>query len=402
MFHEPLQMKYYVVAMTRQPPFWLEIDPTGALLDGLFPNIGPKLDALTQISSQAIHVFQYNPSNPYSMQGSLIVQRQLSSTLVAEVGYVTTKGVHLPGRDDWAVPVASTVNGQTFYPADAPYVNPTFSRLNYYDTHAKSRYNALKATVTKRASNGLHFQGAYTLSKSMDTESATVLGELAGTSAINPYNANMDWGPSDFNTTHVFTGSVSYQLPFGKNLHGAAGAVVNGWQLSSILTMTGGRPFSVSSPGTLTHAKTLLAGRPDLIGGGNNNPVFGGNEMDHVTKWFDPTQFVPQQKGFYGNLGRNTLIGPKFTKVDFSGVKEFKLGGQRTAQLRIECFNLFNRVDLSNPSSTTLFNAAGARIASVGSITSHQAAPDRGKSPCGWPSRTLHRRGALGAPLRCD
>src|SRR6185503_10439109 len=75
MFHEPLQMKYYVVAMTRQPPFWQEIDPSASQLVGLFPNVAPKLEELTRVAPQAIHVFQSNPKNPYSMQGSVIVQR---------------------------------------------------------------------------------------------------------------------------------------------------------------------------------------------------------------------------------------------------------------------------------------------------------------------------------------
>jgi hypothetical protein len=141
--------------------------------------------------------------------------------------------------------------------------------------------------------------------------------------------------------------------------------LVRGWQVAGIVTATTGTPFSAGSNPALTH--TLVRGgaaRPDLVSGGDNNPILGGIDL-----YFDPTQFVRQQAGFYGTLGRNTLVGPNLRTVDASLIKNVPLGGARRFQLRAEMFNILNRANFALPAST-LFNASGARVGTAGRITS--------------------------------
>jgi hypothetical protein len=256
------------------------------------------------------------------------------------------------------------VDGETFFPPTSnTYLNPNYTRLHYYDTSAASWYHALKTTLTKRFSAGLHFQGAYTWSKSLDTESATVAGELGGTAVMDPYDPTRDWGPSAFHAGHVFTASASYQLPWGNALQGVAGALARGWQVSGIVSAAGGSPFTVGSDAQLTHTLHRTGSqRPDLIPGGDNNPILGGPDL-----YFDPMQFVPQARGFLGDVGRNTLVGPGLFKLDISVVKELPLGGHRNIQVRAEVFNATNRTNFGQPESV-LFNARGARLASAGRI----------------------------------
>jgi hypothetical protein len=162
----------------------------------------------------------------------------------------------------------------------------------------------------------------------------------------------------------VFSGSFSYELPWGRNLTGVRGALAGGWQVSGIVTAMGGVPFTVSSNAALTHPLDRGgAPRPDLVPGGDHNPILGGTEQ-----YFDPTQFVPQQRGFLGNLGRNTLVGPGLARVDLSAIKQWSLGGGRSVQVRAEAFNITNRANFALPSAT-LFNANGARLAAAGRIT---------------------------------
>jgi hypothetical protein len=363
LFHEPITMKSYVVAMARLPPYWTEIDPSRAQLVGTFPDMTPHLDRLTREAPQAIHVFEYEPNNAYAIQGSLSVQRQLAPNFVVEVGYLGTRGIHLLGRKDWAVPERAVVDGESFFAPTANYVNPNFTRLHYYDTSAESWYHALRLSASKRFSDGLHFQTAYTWSKSLDTESATVGGELEGTSVIDPYDPKRDWAPSDFHAAHVFTGNASYLLPWGGDLRGVAGGFARGWQVSGVVTLSTGRPFTVSSNSQITHALMLAGNRPDLAPGGNLNPVLGGPEQ-----YFDPLQFVPQRRGFFGDVGRNTLVGPGLVKLDFSVVKNVAFASDRRLQVRLEAFNVTNRANLAQPAAT-LFNARGSRLATAGRIT---------------------------------
>jgi hypothetical protein len=365
-FHQPLAMKDYAVTMNRQPPFWSDVDPVAADRVGLWPDLTPHLPRLREVAPQSIQVFTYNPRNPYSIQASLNVQRQLSQNLVVDIGYTGSHGENLVIRKHWDVPERVVVDGRTFFPATAPLLNPGFTRFHFYETEGTSWYHAFKATVTKRFSDGLHFQSAYTWSKAMDITSSAVAGELEGNTTVNdPWDPVFtDWGLANFHTAHVFTGSVSYRLPWGEDLAGIAGALARGWQVSGIFTAKGGTPFTAGSNTQLTR-NYLRAGtpRPDLIPGGNNNPILGGYEQ-----YFDPMQFVPQQPGYLGDLGRNTLIGPGLAKLDLSVVKEMSLGGHRNLQLRAEVFNVFNRANFGQPSST-LFNANGSRIGAAGRIS---------------------------------
>jgi hypothetical protein len=199
----------------------------------------------------------------------------------------------------------------------------------------------------------------------MDTLSAVLSGELASSSPMDSWDPDRDWGLADFHVQHVFSGNFAYELPWGTNLQGFAMHLVRGWQIAGIITATTGTPFSAGSNPALTH--TLVRGgaaRPDLVSGGNNNPILGD-----INLYFDPTQFVRQQAGFYGTLGRNTLLGPGLQTVDVSVIKNLPIGGSRKLQFRAEMFNILNRANFALPAAN-LFNASGARVGTAGRITS--------------------------------
>ena len=92
---------------------------------------------------------------------------------------------------------------------------------------------------------------------------------------------------------------------------------------------------------------TREALRADLIPGGDTSPVLGGPDQ-----YYDPTQFVNSQIGFFGNLGRNTLISPGLATVDFSVFKDFQISEGSNLQFRTETFNLFNRANFATPDMT--------------------------------------------------
>ena len=255
------------------------------------------------------------------------------------------------------------MNGESFFAPNAPFVNPNFTRLNFYDTSAKSKYHALQGNCGAALLRWPAFPGVLYLVGVTDTQSATLSEELGDTTTLDAFHPERDWGLSDFHVAHSFTANFGYVLPFGKSLTGISGAVLSGWQLSGIFTATTGFPFTVTSSGALTHPAIVDPSRPDLAPGGNSNPILGGPDL-----YFDPTQFVVQRTGFHGNVARNTLIGPGFSKLDMSLMKDFRVGGARTIQLRLESFNLLNRTNFGLPAAD-LFDAQGRRIGTAGRIT---------------------------------
>ena len=89
-------------------------------------------------------------------------------------------------------------------------------------------------------------------------------------------------------------------------------------------------------------------------------------------RYFDPTAFVEPgtlvQPGYFGNLGRNTMIGPGLANVDVSLFKNTSLTERVNLQFRVEAFNFFNRANFRLPDNT-LFRTSGARNPTAGRIT---------------------------------
>ena len=90
-------------------------------------------------------------------------------------------------------------------------------------------------------------------------------------------------------------------------------------------------------------------------------------------QWFDPTAFVLQPAGTFGNVGRNELIGPDLRTVDLSLSRDMALSrfGSRTRlEFRLEIFNLFNRANFGPPSLIAFAGTADgeAPLASFGQI----------------------------------
>jgi hypothetical protein len=53
--------------------------------------------------------------------------------------------------------------------------------------------------------------------------------------------------------------------------------------------------------------------------------------------------------GSFGNAGRNVLEGPGYQNVNLALLKQLPLSARARLQLRVEAFNLLNRVNLDLP-----------------------------------------------------
>src|SRR5581483_1153873 len=110
--------------------------------------------------------------------------------------------------------------------------------------------------------------------------------------------------------------------------------------------------------------------RPDWIGGRSFKSIIHPGNPD---QYFDGSAFVLPPPQFYGNLARNTFIGPGLLNLDLSLQKNLRLPFREGTQLefRAESFNLFNRANFAIPSALQVLNATTRRpIGSAGRITS--------------------------------
>jgi hypothetical protein len=175
------------------------------------------------------------------------VARALNDDVAVTVGYVNSIGRNLPVLIDVnLVPSGATLaDGRPIFSTGR--VDPTFNRINMFQSIGESTYNALTATLTKRMSHGWLTQATYTLARGVDN------APLTGTYVVgsqddrvsDPTNLDRDKGVTPFNQTHTFSVSTVFAPTVGGS--GLGAAVLNNNQLGVILQANSGLPFNIRS-----------------------------------------------------------------------------------------------------------------------------------------------------------
>src|SRR5271157_2799038 len=315
---------------------------------------------------------------PTLISWSLRLERELSPNTALTVGYVGSHGYHeLIGIDaNEPIPVVCPASpcpavypanfpagiagtpipkGTYYIPAGTPKANPALANTWTWFSEGTSTYNALQVDLRRRFSHGLSIRGVYTFSKALDDGDSlnqTTAGNAPGL-ASNPFHLAADKGLATFDARHVGVINVMYNLPFGhgqsfaKNLEGWGNTLVSGWSISSIITAQSGFPFTPQlSYNPSNNGDTRNPVRPFL------NPGFTGPViLGKPSQWFNPNAFLapPANSGFYGNVGRDTFIGPGLATWDFSVLKDTRIRERTSLQFRAELFNLLNRANFNTP-----------------------------------------------------
>ena len=110
-----------------------------------------------------------------------------------------------------------------------------------YKAAGVSAYNALQTHVEKRLSHGLQVGFSYTYSHALDEQSGMGLFFNGN----NPLNLRSAYGSSDFDRTHVFNFSYSYELPKFFSASSLKGKIANGWAIHGITVVQSGQPYSI-------------------------------------------------------------------------------------------------------------------------------------------------------------
>jgi hypothetical protein len=127
---------------------------------------------------------------------------------------------------------------------------------------------------------------------------------------------------------------------------------LGGWSLDSIITLEGGRPFTVSVNGTPSNSGQT--DRANIVPGQNPNAAPPGGRT--VAHFLNTAAFAANAPYTYGDEQRNSIIGPNFRDLDFSLTKEgtmFSLKDQPVKlQFRWDVFNSFNHHNFDYPNNT--------------------------------------------------
>lgn len=332
---------------------------------------------------------------PYSEQWNLSIQREIPRFAILTVAYLGNEGHHLfgdqelnPGspaeclslsQPDEVAPgspvcgpggennIFTTATGQTVY-GTRPYSVTSgrglsaglldFGDVVWEESWQNSAYNAFQLTL-QRDIGAFRFLGAYTWSKAIDNQSG--FNDLW----TNPYNPKASRSLSAYDLPQNFVVSYSYDLPFGK-WAGSDSRLLSGWQISGISRFTSGFPVTIQD-----------SSDPSLCGcggGGTDFPVYDGKPIHFTSpakspghEYFSTSNFTAPQIGTEGATSRRFFYGPGTDNTDLGLHKLTRITEGTALELRIEFFNVFNRVPFNQPTGD--FNSS-----SFGYVTSAGAA----------------------------
>jgi hypothetical protein len=363
--------------------------------------------------SRATYI-ENNPKRNYVVQWNLNLQYQLTPSVAAMVAYVGSRGVHQPFRVDEADLVLPTktpagylwpqvdVDGNLLSGPDAGSpptpINPAFGSVRGMFYQGRSYFNALELQLAKRMSHGFQVQGTYTWGKSVDTSSATVAGDAFGNSisSLSWFDMSLNRGLSDFNVGRTLVLNGTWDIPGPKSFSGPARWATDGWELGMIFTVSDGVPFTPTW-GIGGDPTNSLSGDdfayPNRLGGSGCNKLTNPGTPSNYIKtecfaiptapnaafWNANCDANPPSVGgpidpaslqcfnLRGNSGRNILIGPGVTNLDFSVFKNNpirKISETFNVQFRAEMFNILNHPNFAPPGpgdgNTDIFDATGA------------------------------------------
>jgi hypothetical protein len=270
---------------------------------------------------------------------NVTVQRELTSDISVEAAYVGNHGARVFIGDGPSVNGNQPrLKGYPGVPRDQR--RPFFNKfgwtqgIDYFCNCATNRYDSLQTKLTKRFSKGYSIFAQYTLQRER---------QHGGDQFF--YLPDLEYGPADWDRAHNFSIATTYELPIFKD-----NRWLGGWQVNQSTIIQSGLPFNVTYRDGGADRDTG-PNRPNLIG----DAMSGGGTQD---RWFNATAigssgsaFGRPAKGTFGNLPRNSLVGPGYWRTDASLFKRFAFVTGQAFEFRIEVVNLFNNVNLGNPDS---------------------------------------------------
>src|SRR5712691_1481123 len=294
-----------------------------------------------------------NLTVPRSWNWSLSFQRELRWGIFGEIGYVGSKGQNLLRQPDINQPSFDVLAANAALPAAQrantnflrPYKGYSIIQMRLAD--ADSSYHALQLYLSRRT-GALRWTFSYTLGRAYDNASGN------GDNPEDYQNKDYNWGPSDYDRTHILVGTWTWQLPFFRDEKGI-GRVLGGWEISGIGRYQTGAPITVTANSSIgTRRADYVGGNPYLPDAQRFDPAVAGN-----VRWLDPAVFAAPPEGRRGNSKRGQFRGPSLHVWDVSLRKGFAVAGDVKLQIQADLFNILNETNLRFGNQTLNFSGGG-------------------------------------------
>jgi hypothetical protein len=351
--------------------------------------------------------FQPHLRSQYTSQYNLTIQRELSNSMMFQIGYVGSQGHRLlashdinpsnpqtcldinavlgsgtcapTGEDEQFIfPAGATAPAGGFhlpYGPNGPTVLPAGTSLSGLDLVGLRRYSApncnpftgtgcpvdgvpvftdifAEDTIANSSYNALEMMLQKRFSHGLQFQAAYTFSKSIDDGStfeetLNPFNFNASRALSLFNSKQRFVVSYDWELPIAKR-QGFAGRIVNDWEVSGITQFQSGFPIRLDTEDDTELINSLFflgTEAPSLIG-----PLQIENPKKTGGFYLNYNQFQDPPLGQFNNGTQRTICcGPGLSDWDFSVHKKIAFSENRYFQFRAEIFNVFNHTNYSNP-----------------------------------------------------
>jgi hypothetical protein len=309
-------------------------------------------------STLAVRGYTHHYPNEYNVQYGTSLSRELPGDINLTVGYTGSKG-----RDMFLRGVANTLDLQTL-----TRLEPSVGQVDYKTAGCVdglvingnairgcgyAEYDAFQLSATRRFRSG--FTGGFQYQYSRNN--GTTQGSNEAATTQNTFDFETEYGTNPQDIPHTFNGSLVYLIP-------GEGPLRGGWRVGSIVNARSGVPLNVviSRPDNATVNSVNVANIPGGNSRGTQRPDLVPGVDPYLrdgVRWLNPAAFATPQPGMFGNLPRNLLRGPGFWQADLMLSKDFRLVRSHAVQVRVEIFNITNRLNYEAPVASLPNGTAG-------------------------------------------
>ena len=321
------------------------------------PALQAGLDSRNGVVGARVNLTTVDPDlrNPYTHNWFFGFQREIGMGVVADVNYLGTKGRNLYN--------AYNINRYVGDLLDGAFngFNPSFQQINMVTSTSKSDYQGGTVTLRRNFQKGWMLQGAYTFGKAMNDADIAV----GTTNFQDAADLGAEWALAGYDVRHKLALVGVWELPFFKGSTSLTSKLLGGWQLA------GSAIFQTGNPINITNGAAFPRGDFNADNNGGDRPntptadikTGGWDKDEYLNGIFKATDFPVPAAGTNGTLVRNAYRGPGYADVSLSLSKRFAITTRVNTEFRVDAFNAFNRVNLSDP-VTDLSNTNFGKVTS--------------------------------------
>jgi Carboxypeptidase regulatory-like domain/TonB dependent receptor len=341
---------------------------TYSLGDASKPYLGYPVDPALQVGLDdrngvrgarvALTVVDPDLKSPYTHNWFLGVQREIFWSIVAEANYLGSAGRQLHNAYNVNRFVGDLATDGVFTG-----FNPSFAGITMVRSTSRANYQGGTVSLRRNFSQGYTIQGAYTFGKAKNDADQAV----GSTNFQDAADIGGDYALASYDVPHKLALVGLWEMPFFKDRTGLVRTLLGGWQIAGSAILQTGNPINV------TNGAAFPNGDFNADGSGGDRPnapasgvkTSGWSVDEYLAGIFRASDFPVPARGTNGNLVRNAYRGPGYADVSLSLSKRFNVTTRVNTEFRVDAFNAFNRVNLSDPNmdlSNTNFGRSTSQL----------------------------------------